>query len=101
MSILGLRRKHPDRVPVKLIPCSSLSLQYRTYKFLPRYDSSVYDLLKALRNRIRLQPSQSIYFLCNNQLLVPSHLMCQVEQTYCIEANEPVEITYAVLESFG
>jgi len=101
MAIRNLRLKYPDRVPVKLIPSPELSLRYHVYKFLPKYDSRVYDLLRTLRSRIHLRPSESIYFLADNELLIPDRLMGQIELEYCKDRNEAVEIIYTIQESFG
>jgi GABA(A) receptor-associated protein len=65
--------KYPDRIPV-IAECNN-DIKIDKNKYMVPLDLSVGQFLYILKKRINLEPTQSIFLLCNNKLLMNTDLL--------------------------
>jgi hypothetical protein len=73
-SILKLKEKYPDRIPVYICKSKTDKIlpQINNNKFIVPENSTVKDLLYIVRKRIQLDSSISMFFFVNENVLPPS-----------------------------
>lgn len=64
----NLLQKYPDRIPVIFDIHQTASLQLYKYKFLFPNDISVAQMISIMRRRMKLQPSEAVFFFFNNTI---------------------------------
>lgn len=97
---LGVRNRHPDRIPIILSRGNSKVREINRNKYLVPLDMTMGQLAFVVRRKIEMTPEKALFLFVNNKLLPTNALM---EQIYHIEKNEDgfLYIFYSSEDTFG
>uniref|UniRef100_A0A6C0E541 Autophagy-related protein n=1 Tax=viral metagenome TaxID=1070528 RepID=A0A6C0E541_9ZZZZ len=83
-----IRAKYPTHIPV-IINCDSKLGSINKQKFLVPSDVSASHLLYSVRKQMSdYKSSQSIFMFCNNAIICPTTLMCEIYNKYLKNKKE-------------
>lgn len=68
---LALKQKHPDHVPVIVLP-ASLNVTLKKNKYLVHLDTTMGKFLYEIRKECKLAPETAIFLFVNDGFLVPT-----------------------------
>jgi GABA(A) receptor-associated protein len=96
-----IRHKYKDRVPC-IIQKSRVSRlpPFSKIKYLVSSSSTMNDVVYYIRNHIKLEPHQSIFFTIKDNLLPISMQVSLIDKTYC-DKDGFVYIYYSEESTFG
>lgn len=97
---LGVRSRHPDRIPIILSPGNTKVPEIARNKYLVPLDMTMGQLAFIVRRKIEMTSEKALFLFVNNKLLPISALMQHVYQT---EKNEDgfLYIFYSSEDTFG
>jgi GABA(A) receptor-associated protein len=79
---------YPNRIPV-IVEMSTSSASYTTYieashkiKYLVPYDICLGQLIKIIRDKIKLDKTKGLFFFIQNKLLPPSSIIGEIYKDY-------------------
>jgi hypothetical protein len=96
---------YPNRIPV-IVEMSTSSASYTTYieashkiKYLVPYDICLGQLIKIIRDKIKLDKTKGLFFFIQNKLLPPSSIIGEIYKEL-MENNKLDETTSRLIKEF-
>ena len=93
-----LLKKYPDKFPVILE--NNVKFHLERNKFLCPRDINVGQFILIIRNRINLNPSQSIYIFHDNKTFKNNTLLLDIYNQYC-DTDKFLKLNYELESVFG
>ena len=94
----ALLKKYPDKIPI--IVENNVKFHLERNKFLCPHDMSVGQFILILRNRINLNPSQSIYIFHDGKTFKNDKMMLDMYKLYG-DTDKFLKLNYELESVFG
>ena len=81
--IIQIRKKHPDRIPVKISLDKSCSFTLQKVKYLVPNDLTYAQFLYVIRNKLKLNKSTALFMFFGDELPRQTENMSYVYEKHC------------------
>lgn len=100
-----IRKKYAGRIPVVVDRASSSDPKLDTHKFLVPKDISFGNFQYIVRDRIKLEQEQAVFFFVNNSIPAAASTMAQEDEKYAKAMGQDHDgffyVTYGLENVFG
>ena len=96
----AIQKKHPTKIPIICHRASSETPELDKNKFLIELDLSFSNLIQAIRRRIKLSPTRSLFLFINNIIIPPTEAMSSVYAKHKSDDGF-LYVVYAIENTFG
>ena len=77
-----LKMQYPDRVPVIIEFDKVIHKNIKKERFLVPTDLTMGQFMFVIRNQLRLEPAEAIFFICRNTQLPNTYIFSEIHEKY-------------------
>jgi len=98
----SIMRDNTDKIPVIVDPYDNkTSSPLKKNKLLLNYESTTHDLLRHIKKRLPVKPSESIFLYCNNTILPADKKITEIYNDYKNKEDNFLYVQYKLQDTMG